>query len=115
MPRRAFTLVELLTVIAIVALLAALVFPVFSRARESARATTCLSNLKQIGMGVHLYLQDYDETYPMNRFPDAIHAMTGCTSPATNYPADGLHGTSVNWKRAIEPYIKNLAVYQCPS
>jgi prepilin-type N-terminal cleavage/methylation domain-containing protein len=114
-PFRAFTLIELLVVIAVLAILAGLLFPVFSRARESARATSCLSNLKQIGTGVTAYLQDYDETFPMSRFPDATHPMTGCMNPGTNYPVDGLHGTSWNWKRAIAPYVKNYAVYRCPS
>src|SRR6266536_4639298 len=65
-PRRSgFTLIELLVVIAIIAILAALLFPVFARAREQARKTTCLSNLKQIGAGMLMYAQDYDETLPI--------------------------------------------------
>ena len=64
---RAFTLIELLVVIAIIAILAAILFPVFAQAREQARMSTCLSNFKQIGLGVQMYLQDWDETYPMNR------------------------------------------------
>ena len=63
--RQAFTLIELLVVIAIIAILAAILFPVFAQAREKARATTCLSNMKQIGLGVMQYVQDYEETYPM--------------------------------------------------
>jgi prepilin-type N-terminal cleavage/methylation domain-containing protein len=59
-----FTLIELLVVIAIIAILAAILFPVFARARESARRATCFSNLKQLGIGFHMYAQDYDETYP---------------------------------------------------
>src|ERR687888_166883 len=62
--RRGFTLIELLVVIAIIAILAAILFPVFARARESARRSTCLSNLKQIGTATLMYLQDYDDTYP---------------------------------------------------
>src|SRR5438067_13389718 len=60
----AFTLIELLVVIGIIAILAAILFPVFARARESARRSTCLSNLKQIGTSTLMYLQDYDDTYP---------------------------------------------------
>lgn len=112
---RAFTLVELLTVIAILSVLAALLFPVFSTAREQARSSACLSGMRQIGGAVHLYLQDFDDTYPMSRFPDASHPLTGCLSPTTSHPVDGLQGSSRNWKRAIEAYIRNLAVFQCAS
>ncbi|HEY3298451.1 MAG TPA: prepilin-type N-terminal cleavage/methylation domain-containing protein, partial [Armatimonadota bacterium] len=60
-----FTLIELLVVIAIIAILAAILFPVFAQAREKARSASCLSNEKQIGLGLMMYMQDYDETYPM--------------------------------------------------
>src|SRR5436305_1149642 len=62
----AFTLIELLVVIAIIAILAAILFPVFAQAREAARKTSCLSNTKQMGLGVMQYVQDYDEMYPCN-------------------------------------------------
>ena len=61
--RRGFTLIELLVVIAIIAILAAILFPVFAQAREKARQTACLSNLKQVGTGLQMYSQDYDEAY----------------------------------------------------
>ncbi len=63
--RTAFTLIELLVVIAIIAILAAILFPVFAQAREKARQASCQSNLKQIGLAIMMYAQDYDETYPM--------------------------------------------------
>ena len=66
--KRGFTLIELLVVIAIIAILAAILFPVFSRARESARKTACLSNMKQIGTALMMYCQDWDEAFPLNRF-----------------------------------------------
>src|SRR5690349_4121179 len=59
---KGFTLIELLVVIAIIAILAAILFPVFAQAREKARQTTCLSNTKQMGLGLMMYAQDYDET-----------------------------------------------------
>ena len=61
LPRRGFTLIELLVVIAIIAILAAILFPVFAQAREQARKTTCLSNLKQLGLGMTMYSSDNDE------------------------------------------------------
>ncbi|HEY3281508.1 MAG TPA: DUF1559 domain-containing protein [Armatimonadota bacterium] len=93
--QRGFTLIELLVVIAIIAILAAILFPVFARARETARMTSCTNNMKQLGLALHTYLNDYDDTFPLNRFPDA-------------YP-------QYNWKRAIRSYMKSVSVYQCPS
>ena len=69
-PRRpsGFTLIELLVVIAIISVLAGILFPVFAKARASARKTTALSNLKQIGAALHMYTADYDENLP-DRWP----------------------------------------------
>ena len=91
----AFTLIELLVVIAIIAILAAILFPVFARARENARRSSCLSNLKQIGLGLLQYAQDYDEKLPAARVD----------SPVT--------GTS--WRYTIQPYMKSTQVAYCPS
>jgi prepilin-type N-terminal cleavage/methylation domain-containing protein len=68
MKRQAFTLIELLVVIAIIAILAAILFPVFAQAREKARATACLSNMKQLALGLQMYAQDYDEVFPGSYF-----------------------------------------------
>ncbi len=89
-----FTLIELLVVIAIIALLAAILFPVFGRARENARRTSCLSNMKQLGLGMMQYVQDYDDVYP-GHF--------------------GGNGGSERWPQMINPYVKSNQIYNCPS
>ncbi len=101
--KRGFTLIELLVVIAIIAILAAILFPVFSRAREQARKAVCLSNMKQIGLALMMYVQDWDENYPMNRI--------GWGRPCWA-PQDTPHMT---WRTMIQPYIKNWQVFDCPS
>jgi len=95
---KGFTLIELLVVIAIIAILAAILFPVFAQAREKARQTTCLSNCKQIGLGVMMYLDDYDETYP----PARIN-VTGIGTVGWSY------------KDLLYSYIKNIKMLYCPS
>src|ERR1700677_1343177 len=63
-PKKAFTLIELLVVIAIIAILAAILFPVFAQAKEAAKKTSCLSNMKQLGLADIMYVNDHDDTYP---------------------------------------------------
>jgi len=105
--RRGFTLIELLVVIAIIAILAAILFPVFAKAREAARKTACINNLKQIGIAVMAYTQDYDETYPYDSF-----GIGGNTAALAN-PGPAL---DVNhWPGRVQPYIKNTKIFQCPS
>ena len=89
--RRGFTLIELLVVIAIIAILAAILFPAFARARENARRASCQSNLKQIGLGIMQYTQDYDEKLP-------------------EFNPSGL-----GWAFVIQPYLKSTQMFQCPS
>ena len=101
----AFTLIELLVVIAIIAILAAILFPVFAQAREKARQTTCISNLKQLGLGIMQYTQDYDETYP-------ISSYFGTTNPPSTSLAASLPWLS--WAGIIYPYVKSAQVFQCP-
>jgi len=93
--RRGFTLIELLVVIAIIAILAAILFPVFAKAREKARQTSCLSNLKQLGLGFMQYEQDYDEQFPTSNVA-------------------GQHALGQGWGGEIYPYIKSTGVYKCP-
>lgn len=88
--RRGFTLIELLVVIAIIAILAAILFPVFARARENARRSSCQSNLKQIGLGVAMYLDDYDNGYPV-------------------------YSQLSNLYVCLDPYLKSSQLWVCPS
>lgn len=101
---RGFTLIELLVVIAIIAILAAILFPVFAKARESARKSSCLSNMNQIGKAVMQYTQDYDERYAPIRGGGSVPGNTNCGA-----------GQSGTWRTAIQPYAKNLGIYRCPS
>lgn len=99
----AFTLIELLVVIAIIAILAAILFPVFAQAREKARQASCLSNTKQLGLGLLSYAQDYDEAYP-------CYALA-----ITTVKAEGGSTGSLRWNAMIQPYCKSLAIFTCPS
>jgi prepilin-type N-terminal cleavage/methylation domain-containing protein/prepilin-type processing-associated H-X9-DG protein len=110
--RSAFTLIELLIVIAIIAILAAILFPVFAQAREKARGMTCLGNMRQIGLGLAQYLQDYDEVFPVNAY---------CESGSTT------QWDWVFWYDLIDPYVKQGSknavdhpintggIYRCPT
>jgi prepilin-type processing-associated H-X9-DG protein len=95
-------LIELLVVIAIIAILAAILFPVFAQAREKARQTACLSNTKQIGMGLLMYMDDSDEVYPR-------HFTVGQAIP----PATGT--VNLSWPQFTYAYTKNTGIYTCPS
>jgi len=112
---KGFTLIELLVVIAIIAILAAILFPVFAQARAKARAISCLSNLKQIGTAVNMYVQDFDETLP----PGWTHG-----------PTDAQNGNQM-WRMSLRPYIQkyghatdayadggaqkfNFGIFKCP-
>lgn len=104
---KGFTLIELLVVIAIIAILAAILFPVFAKAREKARQSSCASNLKQIGLSIAQYKQDYDETHPLN-WPSSGPGGTRA------YPNCGI-ATGFFWIDALAPYTKNDQIWICPS
>lgn len=95
MKRRGFTLIELLVVIAIIAILAAILFPVFAKAREKARQTSCLSNVKQLALGMLMYAQDFDEIIP-------------------SYATRACHFNR-SWYQNLDPYLKNTQILDCPS
>ncbi len=97
MPRehKGFTLIELLVVIAIIAILAAVLFPVFARARAKAHQNSCLNNVKQLALGMNMYMSDYDQRFP---FAFAWDVNNG-----------------LYWKHQIYPYIKNGQIFVCPS
>lgn len=103
---RAFTLIELLVVIAVTAILAAILFPVFAQAREKARQSSCITNMKQVGTAALMYAQDYDERTPRNWYGDL--GMEATTAP-------GDAPERYKWMDAIQPYVKNTGVFVCPS
>ncbi len=108
--RKGFTLIELLVVIAIIAILAAILFPVFARARAKSWEASCLSNVKQITLGILMYTQDYDGFYPIQNY---------------RVPAGIVYGNNIYWVYAIDPYIRagvqgqtwvgsSYSIWQCP-
>jgi len=142
--QRGFTLIELLVVIAIIAILAAILFPVFAQARESARAVSCISNLRQIGTAIHMYAQDYDEGFPMGTYPGPRNwevnpdvnpypptsQQLDCFKPGPgdwigfnpgdggpNYVGCAYGGEFYRTIMSVQlgPYIKNKQIFYCPS
>ncbi len=113
--RKAFTLIELLVVIAIIAILAAILFPVFAQAREKARATSCLSNVKQIGLGIMMYAQDYDEVYPTYASYVPSARIQNPLDPNDKPGGTTGIGRRPMWQAKIYPYLKNWDIYRCPS
>lgn len=110
---KAFTLIELLVVIAIIAILAAILFPVFARARENARRASCMSNLKQMALGIMMYTQDNDEKFPCSA---QLVSQLGIT--VSQLPNNGDFGNQTGdlyWQQAIYPYTKSTQVAFCPS
>jgi prepilin-type N-terminal cleavage/methylation domain-containing protein len=116
--KRAFTLIELLVVIAIIAILAAILFPVFAQAKEAAKKTTCISNQKQIGTALQIYLSDSDDVMPITR---AINPATGLNYPIGTIWPDQTTFTTPSptaramWGNAMQPYMKNWQLLACQS
>jgi prepilin-type N-terminal cleavage/methylation domain-containing protein/prepilin-type processing-associated H-X9-DG protein len=111
--RKGFTLIELLVVISIIAILAAMLFPVFARARESARKIQCLSNVKNIAMALQMYLSDYD------RFPPSEHRAE-VKDYIINQKGQGdwipwMANPYLRWPVILDEYIKNRDIWRCPS
>jgi prepilin-type N-terminal cleavage/methylation domain-containing protein/prepilin-type processing-associated H-X9-DG protein len=113
MKHRAFTLIELLVVVGIICLLAAILFPVFARARESARRAACQSNLKQIGLAVAQYVQDYDEMLPISDGTDSFNGEShgGLFTVVWDYA----NTSSPSVFSLLQPYTKSWQVFTCPS
>jgi prepilin-type N-terminal cleavage/methylation domain-containing protein/prepilin-type processing-associated H-X9-DG protein len=116
--RRAFTLIEILIVIAIIALLAAILFPVFSRARESARRSSCASNLKQLALGMIQYAQDYDEQLPPDKpYDDSVPGkrmmfnIPARTPRTSTCLATASSCVTWTWSDLIYPYVQDAQVY----
>lgn len=113
-----FTLIELLVVIAIIAILAAILFPVFAQAREKAMSVSCLSNTKQLSLAVLMYVQDYDEQFPLAAYYPASEPAGGWP-PDTEFPPNEYGSTlqlvAFGWEHEVLPYVKNAGIFACPS
>jgi prepilin-type N-terminal cleavage/methylation domain-containing protein len=105
--RLGFTLIELLVVIAIIAILAAILFPVFAQAREQARKTSCLSNMKQIGLALEMYRHDWDGGGPFGGWEAGPKGQFNTNDPTSKFHED--------WQFTLQPYVKNAQVFRCPS
>ena len=110
-----FTLIELLVVIAIIAILAAILFPVFAKAREKARQSSCTSNLKQIGLAMLQYAQDYDEKFVLMGTGNQPTPVVANDTYFNYNPGSAYQYFYRSWASNIYPYMKNLQVYRCPS
>jgi len=121
--QRGFTLIELLVVIAIISILAGILFPVFARARENARRTNCLSNMKQIGLAAMMYVSDHDGFYALS-YPRAAGMPIEDTNPS--HPSGSFkvsittggntyQGHYRTWMDLIFPYMKSAQIFVCPS
>lgn len=117
---KGFTLIELLVVIAIIAILASILFPVFAKARESARSTSCLSNMKQLGTAFQMYMEEHDGLLPIPHYEASVGHDWACEgycghAPVAWWGGDSEYVTNHTWRAQIEPYAKSGAIFRCPS
>lgn len=116
---RGFTLIELLVVIAIIAILAAILFPVFAKAREAARATACLSNMKQLGTAIQMYMEENDQCIPLI-YTGAARAYNDTVGEIYNGHA-AVDANNINYAKTmsirgqLDPYVKSAALWKCGS
>lgn len=108
-PRNGFTLVEILVVISIIALLAALLFPAFSHARANARRVACISNQKQLGLALVQYTQDYDDALPAVTWADS------CRNNGDTDPSDAKYNGMMSFPLTLQPYFKSYQILVCPT
>jgi prepilin-type N-terminal cleavage/methylation domain-containing protein len=117
MRKRGFTLIELLVVIAIIGILAAMVFPVFARARESARKAVCLSNVKNLGLAIQMYLSDYG-VFPPKEHRQEIADFYGEGHATLDISAEDMATWTnpyLQWPVVLDEYTRNRDVWRCPS
>ena len=111
---RGFTLVELLVVIAIIAILASILFPVFAQAREKARATACLSNMKQLGLAQRMYMDDWDSRLFPRVSTTSPSTVSRCPTCVVAGKTDPNYNPTL-WWNLLMPYLKSKNVYTCPT
>ncbi|MFQ6098647.1 MAG: DUF1559 domain-containing protein, partial [Armatimonadota bacterium] len=115
-----FTLIELLVVIAIIAILAAILFPVFARAKAKAKQTACISNLKQLGLAVKMYISDYDDRYPDSAsrgllYSGGYQGAAHIQQYAVRIWSDDTQTVPAGMAAVLNPYVKNMQIFICPS
>lgn len=115
MKKNGFTLVELFVAIAIIAILTSILFPVFARARENARRSSCASNMRQLGLGFQQYTQDYDERLPNVAKGAVAEGLTGGWIFFSTFDAAGKTSVFDVTRGGLYPYVKSAQIYICPS